>query len=71
MSLGIVKTFVRDCQKYCQNGYQSVKIDIRDVKIVNKYGQNYSGLSKLMVYRIVKISFSNVEIVVRDWQNGL
>ena len=71
MSLGIVKTVVRDCQKYCENCYKVSKLILGIVKIVIKYGQNYCGLSKYMVYRIVKVSFSNVKIVVRDWQNGL
>ena len=75
----IVKIVIRDCQE-CHKGLSILlsklllecqKLMLGNVKIVIKYGQNYCGLSKYMVYRIVKISFSNVKIVVRDWQNGL
>ena len=69
--LGIVKTVVRVCQKNVKIVIRVSKLILGIVKIVIKYGQNYCGLSKYMVYRIVKISFSNVKIVVRDWQNGL
>ena len=49
MSLGIVKIIVKIVIRVS-------KLMLGNVKIVIKYGQNYYGLSKLMLCSIVKMS---------------
>ena len=49
MSLGIVKIIVKIVIRVS-------KLMLGNVKIVIKYGQNYYGLSKLMLSSIVKMS---------------
>ena len=49
MSIGIIKIIIKIVIRVS-------KLMLVNVKIVIKYGQNYYGLSKLMLYSIVKMS---------------